>query len=113
MLITITILFMNKNILSNMANINAHNAIITPSTTIIIEISMVNAIIPSIMLNTRTVATTITVAVVVTVTTITMIAINIIIIIITSTRRFFMNISMRTNPIMTTITIYFHNHEYL
>ena len=40
-------LFMNNNTPSNIANINAHNGIITPSTTISIEIGMVNAIIPS------------------------------------------------------------------
>ena len=68
--------------LSLIANINAHNSIITPSTTTITEISMVHAIIPSIIIiiNTginrcRTAVTTITITVVVIITTITMIAI--------------------------------------
>ena len=73
------------------ANINAHNSILTPSTTINIEISMVNAPIPSIIMNTgihrcRTVVTTITITAVVIIATITMIATNTIIIIITNTR---------------------------
>ena len=85
MLITITSFIHDKNTLSIIANINVHNRIITPSTTRIIEISMLNAIIPSIIINTRinrcrTVVTT----------TIChyyrMIAINTTIIIITSTR---------------------------
>ena len=41
---------MIKNTLSNIANSNASNSIITPSTTKIIEISMINATIPSIKL---------------------------------------------------------------
>ena len=43
---------MINNTLSNIANSNVSNSIITPSITIIIEISMVNAIIPSIIINT-------------------------------------------------------------
>ena len=82
---------MINNTLSNIASSNASNSSITPSTTRIIEISMIHATIPSII-NTcsnrcRTaVATTITIAVVVMITTITMIAINTIMIIITCTR---------------------------
>ena len=84
------LLFMISSTFSIIANINAHS-FITPSTTIIIEISMVNAIIPSVVMNTgirrcRTVVTTITITVVVIITTITMIAIDTLIIIITSTR---------------------------
>ena len=41
--------YMISNILSIIANISAHNRIITSSTTIIIEISMGYAIIPSIV----------------------------------------------------------------
>ena len=83
--------FMIHNTLSNIASSNASNWIITASTTIIIEISMMNATIPSIIIHTginrcRTAATTITIAAVVTTTTITMIEINTIMIIITSTR---------------------------
>ena len=83
--------FMINSTLNILANINAHNSINTPSTTIIIEISMVNAIIASIILNTgihrrRTVVTTITITAVVNIATITMIAITTIIIITTSTR---------------------------
>ena len=83
--------FMINNTLSNIANSNAGNSIIIPSTTIIIEISKISATIPSIIINTginrcRTAVATITVTVVVTVTTITMIAINTIMIIITSSR---------------------------
>ena len=75
------------NALSNIANDSAHNS---SSTTIILETSMVNAIIPSVIVNTginhcRIVVTT-TITVVVMITTFTMIAINTIIIIITSTR---------------------------
>ena len=69
-----------------------HNCTITPSTTIIIKISMVNAIIPSLILNMsinccKTVVTTVTITAVVT---ITMVAINIITIIITSARAIFL-----------------------
>ena len=39
------LLLMINNTLSNIANINAHNSIITPSTTTVIEIGMVNAIL--------------------------------------------------------------------
>ena len=72
---------MINSTLSIIANINAHSSIMTPSTTRIIEISMVNAILPSFIINTgihrcRTVVTTITITVVVITTTITMIAIN-------------------------------------
>ena len=82
---------MINNTLSNIANSNASNGIITPSTTIIIDISMMNATLPSIIINTginrcRIAVTTTTITVVVTITTITMIAINTIVIIITSTR---------------------------
>ena len=77
--------------LSNIASSHASNQIMTPSTTIIIEISMINTIMPSIIIHTginrcRTAVTTITITVVVTITTITMIAINTTMIIITSTR---------------------------
>ena len=80
---------MIKNTLSNIASSHASNMIITP--TLIIEISMVNATIPSFIINTginrcRTAVTTLTITVVVTITTITMIANNTIMIIITSTR---------------------------
>ena len=83
--------FMITNTLSNIANSNASNSTVTPSTTIIIDISMINATIPSIIINTginrcRAAVTTITITHVVTITTITMIAINTIMIIITSTR---------------------------
>ena len=82
---------MINNTLNNTANSNASNSIVTPSTTIIIEISMINATIPSIIINTgihrcRTAVITINITVVVTITTSTMIAINTIMIIITSTR---------------------------
>ena len=90
-LLLLLFLFMMNSTLSTFVNIHAHKSIITPSATIIIEISMVNAVIPSIIINTginrcRTVATTITVTVVVITTTITMIATNTVIIIITSIR---------------------------
>ena len=83
---------MMKNTLNNIGNSNASNSIVTPSTTIIIEINMISAIIPSIIITTginrcRTAVTTITITVVVTIATITMIAIGTIMIIITSTRR--------------------------
>ena len=82
---------MINNTLINIASSHSSNKITTPSTTIIIEISMINATTPSIIFNTginrcRTAVTTITTTVVVTTTTITMIAINTIMIIITSTR---------------------------
>ena len=82
---------MIKNTLSNIANSNASNSIITLSTTITIEISMINATSPSIIINTgmnrcRTAVTTITITVVVTITAITMIVMNTIMIIMTSTR---------------------------
>ena len=106
---------MAKNTLSNIACSNASNRIITPSTTRIFEISMINAAIPSIIMNAginrcRTAVTAITFTVVVIITTITMIAVNTIMIIIPSTRLlllpiltlFFTNFSMSTNPIMTT-----------
>ena len=83
---------MIKNTLSNIASSNASNSIITLSTTIIIEISMIIATIPSIINNTginrcRTAVTTSTITVVVSITTVTMIAINTLMIIITCTRR--------------------------
>ena len=82
---------MINNTLSNIASSNASNRIITPSTAIVIEISMINATTPSIIIHTginrcRTAVTTITIAVVVTITTITMIAMNTFMIIITGTR---------------------------
>ena len=77
---------MNNSTLRNIANIGAHSSIIALSTTRIFEITMVNAIVASIMINTRTVVTTITITAVVTIATIAMIAINTVIIIITSTR---------------------------
>ena len=66
------------------------NSIITPGTTIIIGISMINATIASIIINTginrcRTAVTTIAITVVVTITTIVMVAINTIMMIIIST----------------------------
>ena len=109
--------FMINNTLSNIPSRNASNSIISPSTTIIIEISRIDATIQSIIINTcinccRTAVTTITITVVVTISTITMIAIHTIMIIITSTRlllllvrTFLINLSMSTNPIMTTIRI--------
>ena len=116
-LLLVLLLFMNNNTLSNIANISAQNTSITPSTIITIETSMVNAIVSPIIVDTvinrcRTVAATIRTTVVVAITTITMIAINTINIILTSTRlllllllSFFINISMSTNPIMTTVAI--------
>ena len=93
MLIPITSFIMIKNTLSNIANSNVSNGIVTPSTstTIIVEISMINATIPPIIIHTginrcRAAVTTITITVVVTITAITMIASNTIMIIITSTR---------------------------
>ena len=68
---------MVNSTLSIIANINAHhNSMITPSTGIIIQMSMVNAIIPSIIITTcinhcRAVVTTITSTVVI-ITTSTM-----------------------------------------
>ena len=90
-LVLLLLLFMINSTLGIIANIHAHNSIITPGTTRIIEISMAHAIISSIIIHTgidrcRTVFTTTTITVVVTITTITMIAINTSIIIITSTR---------------------------
>ena len=117
-LLLLLLSFMINNTLSTIANSNVSNSIITPSTTIIFEISMINATIPSIIINTgvnrcRTAVTTITITVVVTITTITMIDINTIMIIITSTRPLllllltfcYINLSMSTNPIMSTIPI--------
>ena len=116
-LLLVLLSFMINITLSNIASSNASNWTITPSTTITIEISMMNATIPSIIINTginrcRTAATTITITVVATITTITMIAIKNIMIIIPSTRlllllvlAFFINFSMSTNPIMTTVVI--------
>ena len=82
---------MINNTLSIIANIHAHNNIITPSTTIIIVTNMVNVSIPSIVIHIgiqgcRTVATIITIPAVVIITNISMIAIYTIFIIITSTR---------------------------
>ena len=62
---------MISNILSIVANISAHKGIIAPSTTTVIEISMVNATIPSIIFHTgiyrrRTAVTTITITAAVT-----------------------------------------------
>ena len=72
-------------------NSNVSNSIIAPSTTIIIQRSMIYAITPSIIMNTgvnrcRTAVTTIAITVVVTIATVTMIAINTLMTIITSTR---------------------------
>ena len=83
--------FMITNTLNNIANSNASNSIITPSTSIVIEINMINSTTPSMIINTninrcRTGITTITTTVVVTITTITMIATNTIVMIITSTK---------------------------
>ena len=82
---------MINSTLSNIASSSASSRIITRSTTRILEISMINAAIPSIIINTgtnrcRTAATTMTMTVVGTMTTITMIAIHTIMIIIPSTR---------------------------
>ena len=82
---------MIDNTLSNIANSNASNSIITPSTSIVIEICMINATIPSIIIHTgvnrcKPAVATIAITVVVTITTISMSAINTIMIIITSTR---------------------------
>ena len=90
-LLLLLLAFMINNTLSNIANSNASNSIITPSTTLMIETSMINATILSIIMNTginccRTAVTTITITVVVTITTITMIAMNTSMIIIASTR---------------------------
>ena len=83
--------FMIHNTLSNIANSNASTSTITPCTTKIHEISMINATVPSVILNTginrcRTAVTAITITVVATIATITRITINTIMIIITSTR---------------------------
>ena len=51
-LLLVLLSFMINNTLSNIASSNASNRIITPSTTIMIEISMINATIPSIIINT-------------------------------------------------------------
>ena len=51
-LLPLLLLFRMNSTLSIIANTNAQNSIITPSTTIIIEISMVNVIIPSTVVNT-------------------------------------------------------------
>ena len=82
---------MINNTLSSIPSSNASNSIISPSTTIVIDISMINATIPSIIINTgihrcRTAVTPSIITVVVTITTISMIAISAIMIIITSTR---------------------------
>ena len=82
---------MFHNTLSHIANSNDRNSMIPLSNSTIIEFSMINVILPSIVFNTgiyrcRTVVATITMTVVVAITTITMIVINIIMIIITSTR---------------------------
>ena len=90
-LLLLLLSFMINNALTNIANSNAGNSVITPSATIVMEISMINATIPSIIMNTginrcRTAVTTITITVVVTITSITMIVTNAIIITIASTR---------------------------
>ena len=66
---------MISNTLSNIASSNASNSILTPSTTIISEFSVINAINTGIN-RCRTAVTTITSTVVVPSTTIAMIAIN-------------------------------------
>ena len=85
-LLLLLVLFKIFSTLGIIVNVNAHNSINTPSATIIIEISMVNGIIPTIIINTginrcRTVVTTIGITVVVIFTTATMLAINTIVII--------------------------------
>ena len=106
-LLLLLLLFIVSSTLNTTANINAHNSILTASTKIIIEISMINATIPSIIINTgvnhcRTVLTTIAITVVViTITTI---------ITITNTRLLFLLLltvfvfGVSTNPIVTTST---------
>ena len=109
--------FMISNTLSNIVNGNASNGTITLSTTITIEISMINASIPSMIINTgihhcKSAVTTIAVTVVVTITTITMLAMNSIMVIVTSTRLLlrlflicFINLSISITPTLTTIII--------
>ena len=115
-LLLLLLSFMISNTVSNIAHSNASNSIRTPSTTIIIEISMITAPFSCIIIYTgihrcRTAVTTTASTVVVTITTITMTAINTIMIIITSTRLSllvlltFIDFNMTTNPIMTTIII--------
>ena len=94
-LLPLPLSFMINHTLGNIANSNASRSILTPSTTIIVKISMIKATIPSIIIHTginrcRTAFTTITFTVVVTIATITMIAFNTILIIITSTRLLFL-----------------------
>ena len=121
-LVLVLLVFMINNTLRNIATDSVHNSITTPSTTIIIGISMVNAIFHYIIVNTgisrcRTVVTTITITFVVIITSTTLIAINTIVIIITSTRlslllllTFLINTSMSSDPSMTTITISIITH---
>ena len=73
-LLLLLLLFMINSTLSIVANTNAQNSIVTSSTTIFIEIRMVNAIIHSVIVNTgfyrcRTVVTAITISFVVSITT--------------------------------------------
>ena len=80
-LLLIPLLFMINDTLRVIARINAQSNIFIPNTTVVIEISMAHADIPSGSMNTginpcRTIVTTITIIVVVTITTITMIASN-------------------------------------
>ena len=49
MLITITVFILINNTVCNIAHNNAGDSIVIPSTTIIVEISMINATIPSTM----------------------------------------------------------------
>ena len=94
-LLLLLLSFMINTTPSSIANSRASYRIITPSTTIVIEISMIIATIPSMIINTginrcRTAVTNITSTVVVTIATITKIAINTIMIIITTTRPLFL-----------------------
>ena len=114
--ILLLLLYMINNTLNIVANINARNSIITPSTTITIEISIVNASIPSILIHSgingcRTVVTAIAIIVVVTLATITMIAKSpllssfpVLVLLLLLVLRIFLSSSVSTNPITTTIS---------
>ena len=89
-LLLLLLLFLISSTLGIIVNINAHSSSISPSNTILIETSIVSAIIPSMIITTginrcRTVVTTLAIPVVVIIITITMIANNTTLIIITST----------------------------
>ena len=103
---------MINSTLSMIANINLQNSIITPSTTMIIEISIVNAIIPFIIMNTginrcRTVVATITITVVAFLPLLRLIRLLSSLPILGCCyycyEQFF-NISVTTSPIITTLT---------